>query len=102
MSNKKLKETHEGIFEWIDAGHGAGFWAKQEDPQTVHDRVPFACRACGNMLYNFDHTYHLRYGVCANCHVDYLDGRENLPHFKNNDARTEYVKQKIAEKKSIA
>lgn len=100
MDKKKYKETHEGIFEYVDCGHGSGFWMKVEDEQKVHDRIPIKCRACENWLYNWDRSYHLRWGVCADCYVDWLEGRENLPKFKNNDERAEFVKQKIAEKKA--
>lgn len=97
--SKKTKEQHDGIYEWVDSGHGSGFWMKQEDEQMIHDRIPTSCRACNSWLYNWDRSYHLRYGVCADCYITYMEGRENLPAFKNNDERAEYVKQKIAEKK---
>ncbi len=94
----KTKETDDGIFEWVDCGYGAGFWSKVEDKQIQHDRIPVGCRACGDWIDNWDKTYHLRYGVCSDCYIEHLEGRTNLPDFKNNDARAEYVKQKIAEK----
>ena len=99
----KIIERDDGRFRWVDTGHGSGFWEKIiEDEQMVHDRIPTTCRACDSWMYNWDRTYHLRYGVCSDCYINYLEGRENLPTFKNNDERAIYVKQKIAEKKSRA
>lgn len=94
---KKLQERDDGIYEWVDCGHGSGFWSKVIDEELQSYRIPTDC-ICGDWIDNWDKTYYLRYGVCSDCYINYLEGRTNLPEFKNNEDRRSYVKQKIEEK----
>lgn len=97
---KQFKETDDGMFEWVDAGHGAGYWRKIEDSFITQFRTPERCPACSAGLDNWaiEKFYH-RNGVCADCSICFLDGR-NFPegHFKTRNDKVEWCKQKIAEK----
>jgi hypothetical protein len=98
---KKIKENENGKFEWIDTGNGNGYWSQIEDHEMIKDRVPIACPACKGGLDLFSVSYYNRHGVCADCTINFIEDRQTLPQFKNRDAKVAYVKQKIAEKKSI-
>lgn len=105
MENKKPVKTEErddGIFDYFyydDTNpYRGGYWIKREEDWKQSLRVPLACPACKNLLMNWDTQFYHRWGVCANCYIDHLENRENLPKFSSNVARAEYVKQKIAEK----
>lgn len=97
---RKIKETEEGKkFEWIDCGQGSGFWSSIDDQEMQDARQPLTCPGCNGLLYNRDSEPYNRWGVCADCVVDWIEGRENLPDFKNNNKLVgAYVKEKIAEK----
>lgn len=97
---KKIKETEDGKkFEWIDCGHGSGFWSVIEDQDIAKERQPLACPACNSILYNWDSSYFNKWGVCCNCFIDYIETNSNFPNFGNdNRKRAEYIKEKHAQK----
>lgn len=97
---KKFKETENGIYEWIGTNeHNSdeGFWSQIEDKAISSHRMPFACPGCGGMFYNKDDQYYYRWGVCSDCYVDFLEGRDNLG-LKSNEERAAYCKTKILER----
>lgn len=38
-------------------------------------KVPYKCPACIQLIDNWDTKYWYLYGVCSNCFINYLDGR---------------------------
>lgn len=62
-------------------------------------RMPLSCPACGSLFYNWDKQFYYKYGVCADCSIDYIEDRD-LPHdlIRDWDRLLAYVKQKISEK----
>lgn len=94
------KENEKGWWTWKQPeGCAEGWWSREEDPKIVESRTPFACPACNEMLDNWSASYYNRWGVCANCYIDFLEGRDNLPEFPLNKDRAAYCREKIAEKK---
>lgn len=79
-----------------DAG---GFWVREEDSKRTKYRVPVSCPACNVLLDNWKTSYYHRWGVCNDCYFLFLEGRDNLPNFKNNEERTAYCVEKMAERK---
>lgn len=101
MKIHKTQERDDGIYDFFlyDEAEGIrGFWVKREDDWRQALRVPLACRACNTVLMNWDTKYHHTWGVCANCYIDHLQGRDNLPKFRSNLDSAAYCKSKIEEK----
>jgi hypothetical protein len=98
----KTKEDDEGVWDFVAYTDNpqdlSGYWVKREAEWKQELRVPLGCRACGTFLMNWDTQFVHRYGVCANCYVDWLEGRENLPEFRGNADMVAYCKAKIEEK----
>lgn len=98
----RTKEDDDGIWDLVaynddDLTDNTGFWRKREEEWKYEARVPLACRACGRLLGKWDTQFIHRYGVCAECNVDWLEGRD-LSHLKSNEERLAYCKSKIEEK----
>lgn len=97
----KTKENDEGVWDFVayneDPQDLSGYWVKREAEWKQELRVPLACKACGTLLFNWDTQFIHRFGVCANCNVDWIEGRD-LSHLKSNEDRVEYCKSKIEEK----
>ena len=73
---------------------------KIDQKERSRNIVPWACHACGFLMYNWDKTPFYRYGVCSDCSINYVEDRdlpENL--IRDRDKLIEYVKEKVAEKK---
>lgn len=97
---KKIKETEDGKkYEWIDCGHGSGFWSCIEDDEKKNDRVPLSCPACNSLLYNWDSSYYNKWGVCCNCYIVNIESNSSFPNFGNdNKARAQFIKENLAKK----
>ncbi len=97
-TNKKIKEDHTGLYEWIQTENG-GFWSKIESLVETQHRVPFSCPGCSKLMMNIDDAPFYRLGVCVSCEIDWVEGR-NLPDEIRCDrqALVRWVKEKIEEK----
>lgn len=61
-------------WEWVDCGTG-GYW-KKVDPDSAHKhKLEFFCPHCKRITGTIDDKYLQKYGVCAECHVNYIEGR---------------------------
>lgn len=96
----KFKEDDLGMLEWVETNkHGAGYWRRVEDPERTKDRTPRICAACARGLDNWSvEKFYYRNGVCADCSIEYLEGRFPDGHFKKREDKLVYVKQQIAAK----
>lgn len=74
---------------------------EQEEYENLRQshRMPLACPACGSLFYNWDKSFYYRHGVCADCTIEYIEGR-NLDEdlLRNREELAKYIKQKISEK----
>jgi hypothetical protein len=98
---KKLLETKErddGICDKFEfEPNGPPVWIKREEDWKQALRMPVSCRACGALHMNIDTSSFFRYGVCKQCEVFYLEGRD-ISNLKTNEERVEFCKAGIAEK----
>lgn len=108
MTNKKekdeYKETDKGFVKTQKIDH-------VQVETIIHDqgweelrdtyKIPFGCHACGKLMYNWDKQFFYRYGVCADCTVDFVEDRD-LPAELLRDRKQllDYVKKSIEEKKN--
>lgn len=83
-----------------------GFVVKTRDPERQKWRdqfkIPRTCPCCGRLTENWDNSALLTYGVCSDCHIDFIDGR-TLPEKlaspnRNKEDMVKWVKQKWEEK----
>lgn len=97
---KKIKETSDGIYEWIKTENG-GFWSRLENLTDIQDRVPFSCPACSKLMMNIDDASFYRFGVCITCEIDWVEGREIPNEIRTNrKSLTRWIKEKIEENKN--
>lgn len=99
MSERKVidrKEDDFGILEKVVYGNSPeAVWVRVGDYKEAL-RTPIACKACRKFLMNIDNSYFNTWGVCCDCYVNYLEGRElNL---KNNEERVEHCRVRHLEK----
>jgi hypothetical protein len=101
MSKRTVLETKQDDHGFLEKvlyeGASQPVWIRKEDPDKQELRMPWACRSCDNLMMNIDQTPFYRWGVCRNCEVDYLEGRD-LSHLKTNADRVAFCKAKKEEK----
>lgn len=99
---KKIIETKEddaGIWDKVVyEGCVEAVWIKREqDSWKQALRMPIGCHACGKFMTNWDTSFFNRHGVCSECFVNYLDGRD-LPDLKRSEDKIAYCKSQVKEK----
>jgi hypothetical protein len=100
--SERIKETENGRYKFVNTNpynSDEGFWSKIEDNPYISHRMPFDCPGCGCMFYNKDDSYYFKWGVCGDCYINFLEGRDDL-NLKTNENRASYCKSKVLEKKS--
>jgi hypothetical protein len=75
---------------------------RDDEMQKLRDQycVPSCCRACGNLMFNWDNKYFYKNGVCCECTINWIEGRD-LPEdvLKSRDSLVKYVLDCIQQKK---
>lgn len=72
----ETKENDHGIWDRVSYdGKPESIWIKREDPTRQELRMPLSCKACGTFMYNRDTKYFYISGVCADCHINYIEDR---------------------------
>ncbi len=97
---KKYKEINGKNFVWVQAGPG-GYWSQIEDEEDTQYRIPLCCPACTQLLMNRDNKSFLRFGVCQDCEIMWVEDR-NLSKelIRNRKALVSHVKLQIEERNS--
>lgn len=73
----------------------------KDEMQSIRDmyKMPFACYACNKLMYNFDNKPFFRYGVCQECFISWIDGRDlSEDLLRDRAGLLAYIKEKIEEK----
>lgn len=76
---------------------------KDKEFQVLRDeyKIPFSCYACNKLMMNWDDKFFFRYGVCANCTINYIEGRElEESLLKDRKKLLIYVKNAIEKNKN--
>ena len=101
MTKRTVLETKEDDYGFMEKvlyeGSSSPVWIRKEDPSKQELRMPWSCRACNAVMMNIDTTPFYRWGVCADCNINYLEGRD-LSTLKSNSDRVEFCKAAIKEK----
>ena len=93
----KKKETDHGIEETKD---GYKIITRDEEFQELREKysIPVGCPTCGRFMTNWDHKPFFAFGVCAECEVCWVRGRNLDPELvRNRDELQTHIKKKIEE-----
>jgi hypothetical protein len=98
---KKYKETDSGYVKQED-----GFKVVSQDPEMQELReiyaVPMGCPACGRLMTNWDNAPYYRFGICAECEVNYVKSKKAPEELKKDrKGLISFIKNKIEESNKI-
>lgn len=96
---RKVIETKEddfGIWEKVVYDNNSeAVWIKKDDFKKEL-RMPISCKVCNKFMMNWDTKFFYSSGVCADCHINYIEGKES--EMTTIAERVEYCKKMIQEK----
>lgn len=96
---KRILETKQDDYGLMDKvvyeGCSEAVWIRRDDWKKEL-RMPVGCKACGVFMKNWDTQFFNRSGVCSDCHINYIEGRDlNL---NSHAERVAHCKALIEEK----